>query len=139
MTLGVALSISAYSVVDGAAMRRVPAPGFAAAYEGAVFWLGAALTGPIVLRGATRERVRSVWTRRWRRIVVVAAAMAGGYVAVLIAFRLAPVAYVGATREVSIVIAAIGGWLVLGERFSPLRLLGSVVIVAGIFAIVRFG
>ena len=139
LTLGVALSISAYSVVDGAAMRGLSAPTQAAAYDGAVFWLGAALTGPIVLRGAARGRVRSTWVRHWRRIVVVAAAMAGGYIPVLIAFRLAPVAYVGAAREVSIVIAAIAGWLVLGERFNPLRLLGSVVIVLGILSIVRFG
>ncbi len=141
LTLGVALSISAYSVVDGAAMRRAPATALAlaAGYEGAVFWLGAAITAPIVLRGGRRTRLRPAWVRQWRRVVVVAAAMAGAYVAVLVAFRLAPVAYVGATREVSIVMAAIAGWLVLGERFSVLRLLGSVVIVLGIFSIVRFG
>jgi drug/metabolite transporter (DMT)-like permease len=141
LTLGVALCISAYSVVDGAAMRRAPASAFATAagYEGAVFWLGAAMTAPVVLRGSRRKRLGPTWARRWRRILLVGAAMAGGYVAVLVAFRLAPVAYVGATREVSIVLAAIAGWLVLGERFSALRLLGSVVIVLGILSIVRFG
>jgi drug/metabolite transporter (DMT)-like permease len=65
--------------------------------------------------------------------------MGGGYVAVLIAFRLAPIAYVGATREVSIVIAAIAGWQLLGERLSALRLAGAIVIVLGIVSIVRFG
>ena len=65
--------------------------------------------------------------------------MAGAYVAILKAFSLAPIAYVGATREVSIVIAAVAGWRVLGEPFRINRLIGSVVIVAGIASIVLFG
>ena len=135
LILGVAFCISAYSVVDGAAMRHAPAAG----YESAVFWLGAALTAPIVLRGGRRVRLSSVCRRRWRRILIIGAAMGGGYVAVLTAFRLAPIAYVGATREVSIVIAAFAGWQLLGERLSALRLAGAVVIVLGIVSIVRFG
>jgi len=135
LTLGVALCISAYSVVDGAAMRHAPA----AAYECTVFGLGALFTAPVVLRRARWATVRSVVGRRWGRVLIVGGGMAGAYVAVLIAFRLAPVAYVGATREVSIVIAALAGWRVLGERFSLARLLGSVVIVLGIASIIRFG
>jgi drug/metabolite transporter (DMT)-like permease len=135
LILGVAFCISAYSVVDGAAMRHAPAAG----YESAVFWLGAALTAPLVLRGERRARLAFVCRRRWRRVLIIGAAMGGGYVAVLTAFRLAPIAYVGATREVSIVIATLAGWHVLGERLSTLRLLGAVVIVFGIFLIVRFG
>ncbi len=135
LIVGVAFCISAYSVVDGAAMRRAPPAG----YEASVFWLGAALTAPVVLRGDRRTRLSSVCRRRWRRVVVIGAAMGGGYVAVLMAFRLAPIAYVGATREVSIVIAAIAGWQLLGERLSALRLAGAIVIVLGIVSIVRFG
>jgi drug/metabolite transporter (DMT)-like permease len=135
LILGVALCISAYSVVDAEAMRRTPAAG----YESAVFWLGAALTAPIVLRGDRRARMFSLCRRRWRRVLVIGAAMGGGYVAVLTAFRLAPVAYVAATREVSVVIAALAGWRLLGERLSPLRLAGVIVIVLGTFSIVRFG
>lgn len=135
LTLGVALCISTYSAVDGAAMRRVPP----AAYEGAVFVLGAVMTTPFVVGRDGGRRVRDVLRRRWRRTLVVGVAMAGAYVAILRAFSLAPIAYVGATREVSIVIAALAGWRALGEPFRINRLIGSAVIVAGIAAILLLG
>ena len=44
----------------------------------------------------------------------------------------APVSYVVAGREVSIVITALAGALVLGERHSTRRLAGAAVIFAGL-------
>ena len=48
----------------------------------------------------------------------------------------APVALVAAARESSIVVGALLGWLVLGEARGAHRLAGSVVVAAGIAAIV---
>jgi drug/metabolite transporter (DMT)-like permease len=122
-------------VIDGWAVQRASA----AAYEAAVFGLAAVLTAPLILKRMPWATALGVCRRRWRRVVVVGGAMAGGYLLVLWAFRLAPIAYVGATREVSIVVAALAGWRVLGERLSVTRLLGAVVIVLGIAAIKWFG
>jgi drug/metabolite transporter (DMT)-like permease len=135
VTLGVALCISAYSVVDGAAMRRTaPTP-----YEAVVFALGALFIAPLVVQRLGWDGLRQLCARRWQRITLVGAAMAGAYAAVLVAFRLAPIAYVGATREVSIVFAALAGWRFLNEPLGARRFLGACLTVLGGAAIALSG
>ncbi len=59
-----------------------------------------------------------------------------GYAVVLSAMRLAPVSYVGAARESSVIFAALLGWLVLREGFGLRRLLAAAVIFLGILCLV---
>jgi len=62
-------------------------------------------------------------------------AMFGAFGLALAAIRLAPQAFVPgvqALRETSVVIAVAAGALFLGERVSGMRLLGAVVVVAGV-------
>lgn len=54
------------------------------------------------------------------------------YVAVLAAYQLAPVAVVAPAREASVVLIALAGWLIFREPHPVRRLLGSVVVLAGI-------
>ncbi|MCA1942756.1 MAG: EamA family transporter, partial [Yonghaparkia sp.] len=54
------------------------------------------------------------------------------YVAVLAAYQLAPVAVVAPAREASVVLIALAGWLIFREPHPARRLLGSVVVLAGI-------
>lgn len=54
------------------------------------------------------------------------------YVAVLAAYQLAPVAVVAPAREASVVLIALAGWLLFREPHPARRLLGSVVVLAGI-------
>ena len=54
------------------------------------------------------------------------------YALVLAALELAPAAPVAAVRETSVVIAAVGAALFLGERVSPGRLGGAVLVAAGV-------
>jgi drug/metabolite transporter (DMT)-like permease len=61
------------------------------------------------------------------------------YTLVLAATRLAPVAYVGPMREVSIVFGIFIGARFLGERLSSGRIIGVVLIVIGIVSIKLFG
>jgi drug/metabolite transporter (DMT)-like permease len=68
----------------------------------------------------------------WARTVAVGLLMLAAYLGVLLAMTKAPVAYVVAAREVSIPLAAMLGWLVLGEGNSGSRLAGAVVIFAGL-------
>jgi drug/metabolite transporter (DMT)-like permease len=59
-------------------------------------------------------------------------AMFGAYALVLAALQLAAAAPVAAVRETSIVIATAGAAVVLGERFGPARIVGAVLVVAGL-------
>jgi drug/metabolite transporter (DMT)-like permease len=61
------------------------------------------------------------------------------YLFALFANRIAPVSYSGAIREVSVVIGALLGWRLLGEKMGGMRVVGAVVIFAGILVITIFG
>jgi drug/metabolite transporter (DMT)-like permease len=61
------------------------------------------------------------------------------YSVVLAATRIAPVAYVGPMREISIVFGVIIGARFLGERLSPARMAGAGLIVLGILTIKLVG
>src|SRR4051812_15882499 len=70
--------------------------------------------------------------------VVAGVAMFGAFGLALAAIRLAPQAFVPgvqALRETSVVIAVAAGALFLGERVSRARVIGSVVVVAGVIAL----
>jgi drug/metabolite transporter (DMT)-like permease len=133
--LAVALFIALYSLVDGAAVKRFPS----APYTILVFALTAVLAaGPLFyLRGA--RAVLAEGRRSWRRIPLVAAFSLVSYMLVLRAYSIAPVAYAGAVREVSVVLAALAGWRLLGEGFGLSRLLGALLVFAGILLIAIAG
>jgi uncharacterized membrane protein len=59
-----------------------------------------------------------------------------GLTVVLLALTLAPVSYVAAAREVSVVLAAVLGAVVLHEGYGRQRLVGSVAIAAGLMLLV---
>ena len=61
------------------------------------------------------------------------------YMLVLLAFSFSSVSYSGAIREISVVFAAFIGWRWLGEGFGRARLLGSLLIFAGILVIALAG
>src|SRR5438034_153054 len=71
----------------------------------------------------------------WGRTVAVGVLMMAAYLAVLAAMAMAPVSYVVAAREVSIVVTAVLGVLVLRERHSAARIAGAAVIFAGLVVI----
>ena len=86
-------------------------------------WLSGGLAG---------TRVRDT---PWGRTIVVGVLMMAAYLAVLAAMTQAPVSYVVAAREVSVVVAAILGALVLRERHPAGRIAGAAVIFAGLVLI----
>lgn len=83
-----------------------------------------------------RSAVAAEWQRRRGSIVVVGLLAPVSYGLVLLALSLAPVSYVAAAREVSVVLAAILGAVVLHEEYGRQRLLGSVAIAAGLMLLV---
>jgi drug/metabolite transporter (DMT)-like permease len=54
----------------------------------------------------------------------------------LIAVRSAPVGYVATLRETSVVLSALAGWQLLGERLGRTRLASSAIVVAGLIGLV---
>ncbi|HEV7822323.1 MAG TPA: EamA family transporter, partial [Burkholderiales bacterium] len=61
------------------------------------------------------------------------------YMLVLEAYSMARVSYVGALREISVVIAAVAGWRFLDERFGVVRIAGAVLIFCGIMVVALAG
>ena len=119
-----------YSLVNKVGVRLVPVP----LYAFLVFFVDAALIHLVQwARGGGAPPVRR--DAPWGRIVIVGVLMMAAYVAVLGAMTLAPVSYVVAGREVSIVLTAVLGAAVLGERHSAVRGAGAVVIFAGLCVI----
>ena len=80
--------------------------------------------------------VASEWRLRRGSVVLVGILAPTSYGLVLLALTLAPVSYVAAAREVSVVLAVILGAVVLKEGYGRQRLLGSAAIAAGLALLV---
>jgi len=89
---------------------------------------------PLVLR--QRRALASEWKLHRGSIVVVGLLTPLSYVLVLLALTLAPVSYVAAAREISVVLAVLLGALVLKEGYGRQRLLGSAAIAGGLMLLV---
>ena len=135
LALIVALCISAYSVSDGAAVKFVNPTGYVALEMA----LTALFVTPLIILRYRWRVVQSEWRSSWPRITLVGLLSNFTYLLVLFAYTMAPVGYAGAIREVSVVFAALAGWLWLDERFGSLRAIGATVIFAGILVIAVAG
>jgi drug/metabolite transporter (DMT)-like permease len=123
------LCIASYSLVDKVGVSHInPLP-----------YLWAMMLGSCVsLLPAVRARPGSM-AREWRenRLAVLLSGVLspGGYLLVLFAFRLSKTGYVVAGREVSIVISALIGSILLKEGRLPQRLLGAAVVAFGVVCV----
>lgn len=125
--------IASYSLVNKVGVSLVPVP----LYAFLVF-----LADAVIVRAVQWTRGAPPVFRRdapWGRITAVGVLMMGAYLAVLLAMAHAPVSYVVAAREVSVVVAALIGVLLLRERHSLVRVAGAVVIFGGLCAIALAG
>lgn len=122
-------TIASYTLWDNYSVNHLgvpPVPYFVLGTVLQLPWLTALL--------ATRreESVRDVWGRTRGPALVVGLLSPLAYILVLRALQLAPVSLVAPARETSIVIGALFGWLVLREPRPARRLVGAVVVLAGI-------
>lgn len=129
--LGVSVCISVYSLIDGVAVRRTGA----LPYTVAIMMAGTALLAVPVLARYGGRAVLAAWRAHAWRVVVAGALMMVAYALVLRAYAVSPLGYAGAVREVGVVIAAVAGWLWLGESFGARRLGGAVAVFAGILVL----
>jgi drug/metabolite transporter (DMT)-like permease len=126
-----ALGTTTYSLSDKVVVTRVNPILYA-------FWLEVAIIlvlTPIVLKKRGYRNIKSEWSIAWGKITLSGALMRGGYLLVLVAMTLASVGYILAFRQVSVVIGAFLGVVLLGEGYGAPRLLGSAAIFAGVYII----
>jgi drug/metabolite transporter (DMT)-like permease len=127
------LTIAVYALVDKAGVSRLhPAP-----YIGLMFLGSLAVLLPAAF--ADLGRFRREWAANWRAILVASAMTLTAYLLVLFAFRLSKAGYVVAAREVSIVISIVIGRLWFGERRLAARLVGAVLVLAGVVCLALAG
>lgn len=135
IALGVALCISVYTTIDGAAVHHVnPLP-----YTVIVIALATAIITPAILLRYGVTTIMKEWKANWPRIILVGIFTLLSYILALKAYTLTRVSYAGAVREVSVVFAALLGWKLLHEEFGRARLAGSVFIFSGILVIALAG
>jgi drug/metabolite transporter (DMT)-like permease len=123
-----ALTIAAYTVVDGTGARIGPSP---APYIVWLFLLDGvmmAIFGLIRAPSAFLAGMRDSWG-----VVLGGGALAtGAYGITLWAMTVAPIALVAALRETSVLFAALIGFIFLREPVSGLRIVAGCVVLAGI-------
>jgi drug/metabolite transporter (DMT)-like permease len=128
--------ISAYATVDKLGVERVSPAAYVVLIL-AVAWL--ALAAQWLYPGRRQALLAEIGVQCWKgargtrwRIVLAAVFGVGAYLLVLLALRYSPVGYIGAVREVSVVIGAWMGVRFFAERAGRVRLIASTLVVLGI-------
>jgi phosphonate utilization associated putative membrane protein len=127
-----AVIIAVYTVIDALGVR---ASGNAAQYVATLFLIDGWPFGLMVLARRGRAVAWPYALRRWPVAAGGAAASFGSYSIALWAMTRAPVASVAALRETSVLFAALLGSWFLKEAFTGRRIVGVLVIVAGVMAL----
>jgi uncharacterized membrane protein len=129
LALAVAVSIASYTLIDKQGVQHADP----ITYVTLILILPALAGLAYVSSRGGRARVRAAVS--WRAVIGGVASISA-YGLILFALTQAPAASVAATREVSVVFAAILGAVFLHERVGLSRLFGSVVVVIGIALVV---
>lgn len=126
LLIGVIIAI--YTLWDGSAVTHsaMPPVGF---YWGSVVFQFL-LLAPLALRSPAR--LIAVGKRHWLATLLLGVLAPGAYILILVAFQFAPVSIVAPAREVSVILVSLAGWLMFREANPVRRLIGAVVVLAGI-------
>jgi drug/metabolite transporter (DMT)-like permease len=123
--------IAAYSIVDKVGVSLVPPLLYAYCVH-----IGSALGLAAIVLGRNRSAIFTEWQRNRGNVAVVGILSPLTYVLVLSAMTFTPVSLVAPAREISVVIGALLGAVVLHESYGQERLLGSAFIAAGLVLLV---
>ncbi len=133
--LSVALVISIYTFIDGTAVKHGPAM----PYGLFMFMMTPLVTTPYIARRYGWGSFVDVWKKNRSYLLLGGVLGLVAYMMALFAYTFAPLSYSGAIREVSAVIGAFLGWRFLKEEMGGVRVLGSVIVFAGVMVIAIFG
>ncbi len=121
--------------VDGAAVKRTGPVSYAAL----IYFVSSAYMTPFIIRRHGWQNLKNEFEAHGWRLAGIGALIVTAYLMALWAYRIASVSYSGAIREVGVVMGAFAGWQFLGEKFGSVRVVGAIVIFAGILMIALFG
>ncbi len=124
-----ALGTTVYSLADKMGVTAVDPIAYS-------LWLEAFIV-PLLTVAILWRRGKDAMAREWRNSRVNATAggflMRFGYVLVLIAMSRVQVSYILAIRQISVVLGAAAGVLLLRERYGRVRLVSSTIIFLGVY------
>ena len=133
--LSVALVISIYTFIDGTAVKNGPA----LPYGLFLFVMVPFVTTPYLTRKYGWGHFADMWKKKHGYLLLGGLLGMAAYMLALFAYTFAPLSYSGAIREVSAVIGAFLGWRLLKEEMGGMRVVGSVIVFAGVMVIAVFG
>lgn len=133
--LTVALVISLYTFIDGKAVKSGPA----LPYGLSMFVMVPFVVTPYIAHHYGWASFSRVWKSSRNYLLIGGVLGLVAYMLALFAYTFAPLGYSGAIREVSAVIGAFLGWRFLKEQMGGIRVVGSVIVFAGVMAIAIFG
>ena len=132
MALAVAVTIGTYTLLDAKGARATAS----VAYIFITFVGTAVSNTAFSLVTGRRSHMGAMLRANWRRAAVTGMASLVTYGLVLVAVQHAPVGYVSALRESSVVLAALAGWKLLGEGDHRRRITAAGVVFAGLLVLV---
>jgi drug/metabolite transporter (DMT)-like permease len=135
IALTVALIISMYTFVDGVAVKSGPT----LPYGLFMFTMIPFVTTPYIAYHYGIDSFSRVWKNNRTYLLIGGVLGLIAYMLALFAYTIAPLSYSGAIREVSAVIGAFLGWRFLKEQMGGVRVVGSVIVFAGVMVIAVFG
>jgi drug/metabolite transporter (DMT)-like permease len=125
--LVVAATIGVYSVSDAQGIRSTGTPVYVLAS-----FVGTMISTTIFgLWSGRRTAMVAAMRSDWRRFATIGMAVVVTYGMVQLAFQRAPVGYVTALRESSVLLAALAGWRMLDESAGARRIVSSTIVVGG--------
>lgn len=128
-----ALTITAYTLVDGLGARLSGAP---LQYTVWLFLLTGATMGAYGVAHLGSARLAREFATHWRLTIGGAVLSTAAYAIAIWAMTVAPIALVAALRETSVLFAALLGTVLLREPVLPTRIVAALLVVAGM-ALVR--
>ncbi|MEO5974918.1 MAG: DMT family transporter [Ilumatobacteraceae bacterium] len=132
--LTVAVSIGTYTLVDSHGARLSDALPYTLALmmiESVISTSWMSIT--------RRSEMLPTLRKNWKILTAGAVASTGAYAMVLIAVQYAPVGYVAALRESSVVLAAFAGWRLLNEGDHRRRIASAIIVLIGMVILVSGG
>ena len=132
--LGVSATIGIYTVIDAHGSRQ----SHAIAYSMALL-VSAAVMVSLWVAATRRDAMAPTLRAHWRILTVSGVFSAIAYSMVLVAVQYAPVGYVAALRESSVVIAAFAGWRMLDEGDHRRRITAAAIVFVGLAVLVAGG
>lgn len=123
-----ALGTTVYSITDKLGVTAVDPLLYS-------FWLGFSVTGMMIIVTIRRKGIQAIRNEFSSpiRITFAGILMRGGYMMVLYAMSLAQVSYILALRQISVVLGALIGVVFLGESYGRVRIIGSLIILTGVY------